>query len=40
MRGRFESKVPYRRMYQFYYNDRTSKVGIGGKLKAKRGRKR
>lgn len=41
MKGTFEAKVPYKQMYQFYFKDRTSKVGIGGKVgKGKKKRRR
>jgi len=31
MKGTFDKTVPFRKLFQFYYNDKTSKVGTGGK---------
>ena len=38
MKGDFKIEVPYHRSFQFYFNDKTSKVGVGGNRK--KGKKR
>lgn len=38
MKGDLSVEVPWKRPYQFYYHDKTSKIGVGGNRK--KGKKR